>query len=802
MAVVFGVKQLIQFGKQAVETASDLQEVQNVVDTAFGSMASKMEEFAKTSIETFGISKLAAKQTGSTFMAMASGMNIAQDRASDMAIALTGLSADMSSFYNVTQDTASTALKSIFTGETETLKQFGIVMTEANLEAYAVSQGIKKSVKDMSQAEKVQLRYAYVMKQTALAQGDFAKTSNSWANQTRVLKEKWKEFLGILGTGLIRVLTPVVKFLSTSLSYLTQFANKVGEILTSVFGMEKQSADAAKATAAVGSGAEDAAAGLNDMGDASEEANKKASGLSGIDQLNNITESVADNAESAADSLAMMGGGGQYGMEITPTINSADTSALESGIGAALSNIKTGLSTFLTYIQTSFAPIFASTWSGLQTPIQNFKTVLATVFTNIQSLAQPLLDYFTTSYIPYLQQAFTTVGGILTGLFDSFNKVFSDIWTLAVYPLLQSFLTVYLPTITDIGTQTWNIISTLFDQIKGIFDMLWQDVMAPVLAECTKIWTDFVNILSEFWNTWGDPIVTKIKEAITTTGDLFKTTWNKVLKPIWDTIMKTVDKLWTDHLKPLLKNIGDLIGTLVTGAMDIYNKFIAPVVKWFVDKLGPPISKVISGLITKFGEFFGNIIDAVDGIVTALKGVIEFITGVFTLDWAKAWGGIRKVFSGAFDALISIAKTPINAIIGFLNALIEGVVAGINALIGAVNSLYFEFPDWVPGLGGRYLGFDLDLLSAPKIPALATGTVIPPNSEFLALLGDQKKGVNIEAPLDTIVEAFRKVVGEGGGSSIGDINLNVYLEGKQIHSEVVRQDKLHKKQTGKSAFAY
>ena len=137
IGTTFAVTSIVNFGKQAISMASDLQEVQNVVDVSFGSMSSKMEEFADKSIEMYGISKLTAKQTGSTYMAMAKGMGLIDDMASDMALSLTGLSADMASFYNKSQDITANALNSVFTGETETLKQFGIEMTEANLEAFA-----------------------------------------------------------------------------------------------------------------------------------------------------------------------------------------------------------------------------------------------------------------------------------------------------------------------------------------------------------------------------------------------------------------------------------------------------------------------------------------------------------------------------------------------------------------------------------------------------------------------------------------------------------------------------------------
>ena len=145
IGVAFGVSALVNFGKAAVNLASDLQEVQNVVDVAFGDMSYKAEEFAKSAIENFGISELSAKRTASTYMAMAKGMGIAEDVASDMAITMTGLTADIASFYNMSQERADVILKSVYTGETETLKQLGIVMTEVNLENFAMSQGITKN---------------------------------------------------------------------------------------------------------------------------------------------------------------------------------------------------------------------------------------------------------------------------------------------------------------------------------------------------------------------------------------------------------------------------------------------------------------------------------------------------------------------------------------------------------------------------------------------------------------------------------------------------------------------------------
>lgn len=228
MAVAaFGTKALVSFGKEAVSLASDLQEVQNVVDTAFGGMSSQVEAWSKTTIEKFGMSELAAKQTASTYMAMSKGLGLAGQQAANMAMQAAERTGDIASFYNMSQSEADTLMKSIWTGETESLKRIGVVMTQTNLDAYALANGFGKTTDAMTQAEQVQLRYKYVMEQTNLAAGDFQKTSGSWANQTRILSERWKQFMTTVGNGLLQVLTPVIQFLNTALQKLVDFSTAV-----------------------------------------------------------------------------------------------------------------------------------------------------------------------------------------------------------------------------------------------------------------------------------------------------------------------------------------------------------------------------------------------------------------------------------------------------------------------------------------------------------------------------------------------------------------------------------------------
>lgn len=191
----------------AIKYASDLYETTSKVDVVFDKNADAVKAWANTSIEQMGLARESAMSAASTYGNMADGMGLASDTGLEMAMSLTQLSADLASFNNTSQETARIALNSVFTGETETLKQYGIVMTQTNLQQYAMSRGITKNIQSMTQAEQVQLRYNYVLANTANAQGDFARTSDSVANQTRMAQEQLKEAAATLGENLLPMAT-------------------------------------------------------------------------------------------------------------------------------------------------------------------------------------------------------------------------------------------------------------------------------------------------------------------------------------------------------------------------------------------------------------------------------------------------------------------------------------------------------------------------------------------------------------------------------------------------------------------
>lgn len=197
------------------------------------------------------------------------------------------------------------------------------------------------------------------------------------------------------------------------------------------------------------------------------------------------------------------------------------------------------------------------------------------------------------------------------------------------------------------------------------------------------------------------------------------------------------------------------------------------------------IASVVTAVLSLTGnltEFAKNLKDNI------LGGIIQFIKGVFTGNWKSAWDGVVKVFKGIWNSIVIIAESAINA-----------VIKGLNWLISKINTIKFTVPSWVPGVGGKSIGGHLSSLSEVKLPRLATGAVIPPNKEFLAVLGDQKSGTNIETPLSTMVDAFKQAIAESGG---GTTTVVLQLDGKEIARSTVKNINNMTRAAGKPVLLY
>lgn len=354
LAAAFAVKTGIDFGKQCLKLGSDLAEVQNVVDVTFPKMQAKIDNFAKSAANSFGLSETMAKKFTGTFGAMAKAFGFSEKQAYDMSTTLTGLAGDVASFYNISQDEAFTKLKSVFSGETETLKDLGIVMTQSALDQYALANGFGKTTSAMTEQEKVALRYTFVQQQLALATGDFARTSDSWANQIRILSLQFDSLKASIGQGLINLFTPIVKVINMLLGKLVTLANAFKSFTAMLMGKKSTGAAASLNTAATG--ADNVSTNLNKatgsagklnkatkkVGDTVKKTAKKIHGLMGFDQINKLTEtkSTSGGGAGSGGSGVGSGAGGVSGGSVNMGNIPSDTDTKTTKLGKGFDNLK------------------------------------------------------------------------------------------------------------------------------------------------------------------------------------------------------------------------------------------------------------------------------------------------------------------------------------------------------------------------------------------------------------------------------------------------------------------------------
>lgn len=324
LAAAFSIKKVADFGKSCLELGSDLAEVQNVVDVTFPFMTAQVDKFAQSAAKSFGLSETMAKQYTGTFGAMAKAFGFTEKQAYDMGTTLTGLAGDVASFYNITQDEAYTKLKSVFTGETESLKDLGVVMTQTALDAYAMANGFGKTTSQMSEAEKVALRYAFVQDQLTAATGDFTRTSDSWANQCRIMKLQFDSLKASIGQGLINLFTPALRVINAVIGKLAVLASafkSFTELITGKKSSAQQIADAGNAASAgmnsAAESADNATKSTNKTASAAKKAAKEIRSLMGFDKINKLDK------ESDSSSKTSSSGGN--------TVPSTNFGSLETG---------------------------------------------------------------------------------------------------------------------------------------------------------------------------------------------------------------------------------------------------------------------------------------------------------------------------------------------------------------------------------------------------------------------------------------------------------------------------------------
>lgn len=476
----------------AVDLASQLTEVQNVVDTTFGDMASKVDDFTKTSIQDFGMSELTVKQISSRFQALGTSIGISSeqvangtavankalmsqnntlykttDSMADMSLNLTRLAGDMASFYDVDQADVAKSLQSIFTGTIAPLRRYGLDLTQATLSEWAMKNGLDANIKSMTQAEKVLLRYNYVMANTQAAQQDFSKTANTWANSIRVLKQEFQAWGSIIGSVIINALKPFVQALSKVMLKVISFTKTVADALGAIFGWTIEISGGG----ATVDGMEDIADGVGDIGDSADSSNKKAQKLKktllSIDEIH----ALDDNSDSGSGGGSGSGGsgGGGAGSGVDSSLKKTDgllekykssikdLYSLGKYIGDALASAMESIDWQKIYRKAdNFGKGLADFLNGLISP-RLFYDLGATIAGSLNT-ALHFLNSFGTTF-DWTNFGLSIANGI-NGFFENFDFALLaktiNAWVQGIYTMLT----------TAIKNVSWK------DVLKGITDFL------------------------------------------------------------------------------------------------------------------------------------------------------------------------------------------------------------------------------------------------------------------------------------------------------------------------------------------
>ncbi len=540
--------------------------------------------------------------------------------------------------------------------------------------------------------------------------------ATSIANVKTALTRGLAEIMNAIGqSNIAGFFQGIARAINSVIPYITGFVKAcvwAVSSIASLFGKstKKSIENTSKSLGSLGSSGASTSKGIDKATGSAKKLKKELNGLASFDEMNVLKEN--DNSSSGGGGAGDTGGGAVGG-----DLSGIDLSAFETGLDGVSSKADE-VAEHLKSIFGMVGETVRNIWNS--EPIQAF-VGFATTY------GQFLFDYWSTLGINLWTNLQTTWASIEGDVFTTLTNM-GLLWTTFWSDL-------------DAGIQTWG--EPIIQGVTGIFNSIWKDAVSPAIQIISKAWADFSKILLDLWNEHGKPLVDNIGEFVTTTISLFQKIWDDVLSPIIQPFLETISWLWDKHLKGLIQNIGNFIGKLVNGALEIYNKFIAPLINWLIDKLAPAWSFLSNLIVGVLGTVFGVVSDVFSAIFKILGGVIDFITGIFTGNWSKAWEGVKSIFKGIIDAIAGIFKAPINLIID-----------GINAFIGGLNKI--KIPDWVPVVGGK--GFHID-----KLPKLAQGGVI--DKPTIAMIGEAGKEAVIPLENNTgwITELANQLNNKNGG---------------------------------------
>jgi phage-related protein len=700
----FSVKAIVNFGKECINLGSDLTEVQNVVDVTFGSLNTEVNRFAENAITQFGLGQTVTKKYVGTFGAMAKAFNFSNKEALAMSETLTGLTGDVASFYNLSSDEAYTKLKSVFTGETETLKDLGVVMTQNALDRYALANGYGKTTSKMSEQEKVALRYKFVLDKLNIANGDFARTSDSWANQTRVLSLRFNELKAALGQGFINIFTPIVKGINWVLSKLQVLANAFKSFTEMIFG-NAGGDDSTSTVSNLASDASDASDAVSGIGDSAKKSAKDLKSLASFD-----TAQILKKDDSKSKSSSGSGAGGKIdtsGLNLTDNIKKQASNIEDILNGVNLEPLKKSFNNLreaISYFGQGCGKILDSFYNNYLKPLGNYVISDALPhFLNSTANAMKSINFdkLKNSFDNLWKSLEPFTENVGNGLLWFYDNVLLKLAAWTINDVLPAFL--------DLIAGALKILNQVITAFEPVFQWFWNNFLEPIAKWTGGVIVDTLNLIASALSKIGDWMgnnqetvagmeiailsffgawkTVELMSFIAQSGGVINALKNITLAITGATVAKIKDKTETMYLNLLYAK--DFVKNIISGTAAL----IKQAVQWVVNtgaKIANTAATIASTAATTaataatwlFNAALTVLTSPITLVVIAVAALIAIIVALIK-NWdnvketaKKCWEGIKNAWNKAGQWFNEKIVIPIKNFFGNLWNNIKNTASG------------------------------------------------------------------------------------------------------------------------------
>ena len=758
--------------KQAVDAYADYEQLIGGVETLFGDAADKVVGYAEDAFYTVGISANEYMETVTSFSASlinslagdtAKAAIVADMALTDMADNANKMGTPLESIKNAYQGFAKqnyTMLDNLKLGYGGTKTEMERLLKDAQKLT-----GVKYNINNLSDVYNAIHAIQVEMGIAGTTAKEAEKTITGSANMT---KAAWKNVLtaiaggGDLDRAINNLVYSVSKYFENIVPVVERSLAGIGELIEKVAPQLVEAVAAALIKAipsllnavykmiiglangiyegivALFSGnTKEIEAQLNATDDLADGYNAAADGASNLADATEEAGKAAQKYLAPFDEITKLGGK-DSNVHTSPSFGSTPSGAATGGAGVTLGGSGVELSPALQ--------------AAMQTIEREFK-----------ELAKKL----STSYAPSFDawgSAFNEVAPAAKDTADRIGEAFGNLWENDLAPLADYIAFDWAPSIANAWSETVapvfaETMPVVLDEAALDFEFFCTNAsdaledFQVVMDGTEKAFRDMCTSFSKNWDKYGGNVLSGFKEFKEGLRETFESLYQDIIRPVFGYMSETFGDLWQNHLEPLWDNIVEFVLSISDNIMTLWNDCLKPVIDWIITFLAPAVVGAIEHIVGFISFVAGFIADIIGSIIKTLSGVIQFLVGVFTLDWERAWGGISKVFEGIWDGIAAVVKGVVNTIIWVINTMIGGIYSALAGVVNGVGGIVESLGDLI----GQDWGFSVPT-TPPQIPYLAKGAVLPPNQPFLAVVGDQKHGTNVEAPLETIQEAVAIVM--------------------------------------------